>query len=85
MRRNAKPLKKNAGELEGILIGPLKAPRFSRCRNSVVVFFPRCTKVDVGFGSKFRGADGKPTTEPSQETRVTLDNWGPATVLVCWS
>jgi hypothetical protein len=28
MRENTKSLKKNAGELEGILIGPLKASRF---------------------------------------------------------
>ena len=28
MRENTKSLKKNAGELEGIFIGPLKAPRF---------------------------------------------------------
>src|SRR5260370_33523111 len=27
MRKNSKSLKKNTGELEGILIGPLKAPR----------------------------------------------------------
>jgi len=28
MRKNTKSLKKNTRELEGILIGPLKAPRF---------------------------------------------------------
>ncbi len=28
MRENIKSLKKNTGELEGILIGPLRAPRF---------------------------------------------------------
>jgi len=28
MRENIKSLKKNTGELEGILIGPLRVPRF---------------------------------------------------------
>jgi hypothetical protein len=31
MRENIKSLKKNTGELEGIFIGPLKAPRFFLC------------------------------------------------------
>jgi hypothetical protein len=29
----------------------------------------------VGFSHKFRGADGKPTTEPFQETVVNLNGW----------
>ncbi len=39
MLGNAKALKRNNWESRGILIGPSMAPRFSRCRDSVAVFF----------------------------------------------
>jgi hypothetical protein len=72
MLGNPKALKRNDRECKGILIGPSMAPRFSQCRDSVAVFFSRSRRVAVGFGVKFRGADGKPTTEPfvRNESRV---------------
>jgi len=39
MLGNAKALKRNNRECEGILIGPSMAPRFLGAENSVVVFF----------------------------------------------
>jgi hypothetical protein len=53
MLGNSKALKRNNRESKGILIDPLMAPRFSECQDSVLVFFPHCTKGDVGFGSNF--------------------------------
>jgi hypothetical protein len=61
MLGNAKPLKRNNWECKGILIGPLMAPRFLDYRDSVTVYFTHCPSRAVGFGLKFRGADGKPT------------------------
>jgi hypothetical protein len=62
MRENTKSLKKNTWELEGILIGPLKAPVLSLpLRFLRGGFFAHCPRYQVGFGPKFRGADGKPT------------------------
>ncbi len=61
MRKNTKSLKRNTGEFEGILIGPLKAPRFFLPLKFVCCgFFAHCPEYKVGFGPKFRGADGKP-------------------------
>jgi hypothetical protein len=61
MLGNAKALKRNNWECKGILIGPLMAPRFLDYRDSVTVYFTHCPSRAVGFGLKFRGADGKPT------------------------
>ena len=61
MMGNAKALIRNNRECKGILIGPsLNGPSLVS-----VLKFRRCVlspsmKVDVGFGLKFRGADGKP-------------------------
>ena len=64
MLRSAKALKRNNREREGILIGPSKAPRFSRSlRFRHCGFFTHGTDRNAGFGPKFRGADGKPTNE----------------------
>ena len=62
MRGNAKPLKKNNREREGILIGPSMAPRFFQSVKFIRrVFFAHCPDKEVGFGPKFYGTDGKPT------------------------
>jgi hypothetical protein len=61
MLGNAKALKRNNWECKGILIGPLMAPRFSRPSRFRHCVFPSSPKSSVGFGLKFRGADGKPT------------------------
>jgi hypothetical protein len=61
MPGNAKALKRNNWECKGILMGPLMAPRFFDHRDSVTVYFTHCPSCAVGFGLKFRGADGKPT------------------------
>jgi len=58
MLGSAKELKRNNRECKGILIGPLMAPRFSRPSRFRHSVFP---SRSVGFGLKFRGADGKPT------------------------
>ncbi len=57
---SAKELKWNNRECEGILIGPLMAPRFFDHRDSVTVYFTHRPSRAVGFGLKFCGADGKP-------------------------
>jgi hypothetical protein len=44
MLGNARALKKNNRERKGILIDPSMAPRFSRCSDSVVLFFSQRTK-----------------------------------------
>jgi hypothetical protein len=51
------------------LNGPsfFSVPRFRRC------VFSRSTKVAVGFGVKFRGADGKPTTDGCGSPIVQVD------------
>jgi hypothetical protein len=61
MLGNAKALKRNNWECKGILIGPLMAPCFFDHRDSVTGYFTHCPSRVVGFGLKFRGADGKPT------------------------
>jgi hypothetical protein len=58
MRRSAKPLKNSMWERKGILIAPSKLPRSSRILNSSRKVFDHCGKHGVGFGLKFRGADG---------------------------
>ena len=60
MLGSAKELKRNNRECKGTLIGPLMAPRFSRPARSLTVYFTHCPSRSVGFGLKFRGADGKP-------------------------
>ncbi len=51
---------------------PLKGPSFfSVLKLRGCVFFLAARKVPSA-QVKFRGADGRPTTEPSQETRVKL-------------
>jgi len=55
-------LQRNNKESNGILIGPLKAPRFfSACEIPSWLNFSHCPIYKVGFGPKFHGADGKPT------------------------
>ncbi len=62
MLRSAKALKRNDRECKEILIGPLKAPRFFLAAEIPSWgFFAYCPRYEVGFGPKFRGADGKPT------------------------
>jgi hypothetical protein len=62
---------------------PLKGPSFFSVLKSrrFVLFSLQESRHRLRI--KFRGADGKPTTEPSQERRVNLDDRGPATVLIC--
>jgi hypothetical protein len=61
-RRNTKSLKRNDGERKGILIAPLMLPRFSRLLSSLSRQVSiTVVKYKVGFGPKFRGADGEPT------------------------
>ena len=56
---------------------PLNGPSFFfDHRDSVTVYFTHCPSRVVGFGLKFRGADGKPTTE-SLETRIYPDGGVP--------
>jgi hypothetical protein len=59
MLGSAKELKRNNGECKGILIGPLMAPRFSRC-----------TKGDLGFGPNFaaRMANRRPSLPKKRES-----------------
>ena len=61
MLRGTKTLRRNDRECKGILIGPLMAPRFSRRPRFPDCVFHSMFKSPVGFGLKFRGADGKPT------------------------
>jgi hypothetical protein len=64
MRGNAKALKRNNRECKGILIGPLKAPRFFESVKFLRRgFFTHCLSQIVGFGPKSCGTDGKPTKE----------------------
>jgi hypothetical protein len=66
MMGNAKALKRNDRESKGILIGPSMAPRFLRVSEIPSLWvFTYCPNKEVGFGPKFYGTDGKPTTEPS--------------------
>ena len=58
MLGNAKALKRNNGECKGILNGP---SFFSTIEIPSQVYFTHCPGRSVGFGLKFRGADGKPT------------------------
>jgi hypothetical protein len=70
MLRSAKALKRNDRESNEILIGPSMAPRFFYATEIPSCgFFAHCPRYEVGFGPKFRGADGKPTTL-LQERRV---------------
>jgi hypothetical protein len=61
MRRNTKSLKRNDREGNGILIAPLKLPRFS-CPPSPIVadYRPHCREWQVGFLPKSRGTNGEP-------------------------
>ena len=65
MLGNTKSLKRNNRKCKGILIVPSMAPRFE-VQDSAVVYPTHSPNRAVGFRPKFRGADGKPTTEPSQ-------------------
>jgi hypothetical protein len=77
MRGNAKALKRNNRECKGILIGPSMAPRFFASMIFLCGgFFAHCPRYKVGFGPKFRGADGKPKLR-GIVTRFTLVRTGP--------
>jgi hypothetical protein len=62
MAGNAKALKKNSKEFDGILIGPSMVPHFFGLseifRRGFFTHYPR---YQVGFGPQFCGTDGKPT------------------------
>ena len=71
MLGNIKSLKRNNRKCKGILIVPSMAPRFCfEVQDSAVVYPTHSPNRAVGFRPKFRGADGKPTTEPFQGMRV---------------
>jgi hypothetical protein len=72
MLGSAKALKKNNRELKGILIGPLKAPRFLVTDIPSSSGFVRRQRRSVGSGPKFRGMDGKPTNATSTRLYSTL-------------
>ncbi len=76
MLGNAKALIRNNGECKGILIGPSMAPRFLGAKFPSL-FSSSLHESRRRLWVKFRGADGKPMTQPTQETRVeqTPEPW----------
>ena len=74
MLGNTKSLKRNNRKCKGILIVPSMALVFCfEDQDSAVVYPTHSPNRAVGFRPKFRGADGKPTTEPFQGMRVDLN------------
>ena len=60
MQRNAKSLKRNNEAGKGILIAPLKLPRFSSVVEIFALdFFIYCLQHDCRLRAKIRGTDGK--------------------------
>ena len=73
---NTKSLKRNNKELEEILIVPSMFPCFHfDVQDSAIVNSTHTPNRVIGFRLKFRGTDGKPITEPFQETEVNLIGW----------
>jgi hypothetical protein len=61
---NTKSLKRNNKELEEILIVPSMFPCRFDAQDSAIVDSTHTPNRAIGFRLKFRGADGKPITEP---------------------
>ncbi len=69
MSRNAKTLKRNDRDSNGILIGPSMAPRFFLpLRFLPGGFLAHYPRYKVGFGPKSRGADGSQGSQIGTES-----------------